>query len=80
MNLDPRKEPSCNHPQTVLQPKLMTSRVEFILVCVRGEDDEMAERIRGVCEIAEQYGADFDLAGSMILLTYGTLAHGGSGS
>jgi hypothetical protein len=54
------------------QPKLKKSRIDFILVQLRDDDDAQAN-IDRVCQIAERHGADFDLFGSLITLTIGTL-------
>ncbi len=54
------------------QPKLKKSRIDFVLVQVR--DDEQTEtNVAIVCRAAESFGAEFDLFGSLITLTWGTL-------
>ena len=54
------------------QPKLKKSRIDFVLVQVR-DDAETETNVATVCRAAESYGAEFDLFGSLITLTWGTL-------
>lgn len=54
------------------QPKLMKSRIDFVLVQVR-DDAETEANVATVCRAAESHGAEFDLFGSLITLTWGTL-------
>jgi len=55
-------------------PKLKRSRVDFILVSVRGEGEELTKRITGIATLAEEHGASAEVAGGIVLATYGALA------
>ncbi|MBI4327231.1 MAG: hypothetical protein HY674_18500 [Chloroflexi bacterium] len=50
----------------------MKSRIDFVLVRLR-DDAQSETNIRHVSRMEERHGADFDLFGSLITLTLGTL-------
>lgn len=65
---------STSVPASAAGTKLKKSRIDFILICIRGSDDELAIRINAISTRAEEYGADCEIVGSMVAITCGTLA------
>jgi len=56
------------------QPKLKKSNVDFVLVAVRGDGEELAERIGGSVALAGENGASTEVAGGIVMAMYGALA------
>jgi hypothetical protein len=52
-------------------PKLKKSKVDFVLVSVRGDSAELSERIGGIVALAEANGARSEVAGGIVMATYG---------
>ena len=55
-------------------PKLKKSKVDFILVAVRGDGEELTKRIARLVALAEEYGASAEATAGIVLVTYGALA------
>jgi hypothetical protein len=53
---------------------LKRSRIDFILVSVRGEEEELSNRIAGILTVCEKHGASAEVAGGIVLSTYVALA------
>jgi hypothetical protein len=59
--------------ETLDEPKLKEGRIDWVLVQLRDEDPAIENNVNIACRIAEENGADFDLFGSQIAITFGTL-------
>src|ERR1041384_2437915 len=65
--------PKLNMQETLDEPKLKEGRIDWVLVQLRDEDPAIENNVNIACRIAEENGADFDLFGSQIAITFGTL-------
>jgi hypothetical protein len=56
------------------QTTLKKSKIDFVLIEVRAEGEELSKCISALMALAEQHGASSELLGGILMMSYGALA------